>query len=821
MNKGKFASLILLGAFSAGVASSSAPGIAVKSEEKNSGSKSSSNNKNIVKTNLVTDMVSKFIFSSCSIGVASGILVDILSLKRNERENGQNVYNDDTNNNDNDNNNSDNNKDNGYNNNSVNNNVTEDLANEGKVKNLILLYFTGIFGIILSFVFFVKVIGPFLRKYKIKGAIKAANLVLQKEVQNEIIKNPNALKIIKEISNLSADEKNYLNSKPELFAAVIRSNFVSSEMRSLIILFKSLVEEVQNEIIKNPDALNEISNLSPDEKNYLNSKPKLFAAVIRSKFVSSEMESLVTTLSDIGLKDSGKKNFIENYLPNVEPKLLKVLFSEESSESLKILIRRPAMFKKFIEYVNKCYDEEALKCLLSIESGELLKFLIENELEVNLWSDFNEERKLLFSCGLLKALKKLGDPQKKQVLKKLFEAKYKNLCCLLGEDNKTLIEILSGEEFEDSLEIMSVFIGSSSDSLEIFLKNYGLKRFVPGRLNIIKHLLGIKLDFFKKIVDKNNLMDSILVQYEEKYIVPILEHLSSVGKDDIKVITALIDHDIFGKQNAIKIIRFASFFKGDKFLEILSEGNKAKDFYDLNIGNFDDDVFKDGKKVVFKFIKDNNISLDNLLTFDLDAINFFFSKEFLLSGDGQINEEKKEIFIKILNNKGLAETFVKLDSSTINFLFKEGIDFVEKVLGQNNAVDIVNALSFQNINNPVALTQLLQVKNNKPFFLAIMFGKYGAENEVELTVKTPTYDENGKKIVGEEVKFKFGKDPSHNVEELFKELKKDFGTEEALARIRAVATAYNEWVKKSEEKANVDNIGNNNSFNNVQNNNLL
>ena len=102
-----------------------------------------------------------------------------------------------------------------------------------------------------------------------------------------------------------------------------------------------------------------------------------------------------------------------------------------------------------------------------------------------------------------------------------------------------------------------------------------------------------------------------------------------------------------------------------------------------------------------------------------------------------------------------------------------------------------------------------------------MFGKYGAENEVELTVKTPTYDENGKKIVGEEVKFKFGKDPSHNVEELFKELKKDFGTEEALARIRAVATAYNEWVKKSEEKANVDNIGNNNSFNNVQNNNLL
>lgn len=441
---------------------------------------------------------------------------------------------------------------------------------------------------------------------------------------------------------------------------------------------------------------------------------------------------------------------------------------------------------------------------------------------VTIWkSDSNEGRKLLFSCDLLKALENLSDSrQKKQVLIKLFDSKYENLCCLLGEENKTLIAILSREKFEDSLEIMSVFIDSSSDRLKIFLENDGLKRCVPGKLNIIKHLLGIKLDFFKKIVDNNNkLMDSILDKYEEKYIVPILEHLSSVDKDDIKVITALIDHDIFEKQNAIKIIRFVSFFKEDKLLEILSEKNKAKDFYNLNIDKFSDDVFKDGKKVVFKF---NNISLYNLLTFDLDAINFFFSKEFLLSEDGQINEEKKEIFIKILNNKGLAETFVKLNGGTIKFLFKEGIDFVKKVLERNNAVDIVNVLSFQNINNPVALTQLLPDENNGPFFLAIMFGEYGAENEVELTVKTPsvTYDEKGNKIERKKVKFKFGKDPSLNVKELFKEMKKNFGSDEAVERIYYVATAYNEWLKKPKKKANVYNSGNNNSFNNVQNNNI-
>ena len=610
--------------------------------------------------------------------------------------------------------------------------------------------------------FFVKVIGPLLRKYKIKGAIKAANLVLQ--------------------------------------------------------------EEVQNEIIKNSDALNEILKLSDEEKNYLNSRPKLFAAVIRSNFVSSEMKSLITTLNNINLEDEKKKNLIENYLPNVEPKLLKVLFSEESFESLKILIDRPATFKIFIENVNECYDEKALKCLLSFESRELLKFLIENQLGLNLWSGSNEGRKLLFSCDLMSELNMVKNENlKKEIVEALFSisGEVKKLSLILGEENKTLKAILGKENPSNIINALTS--DTDSDSLEIFLENNGLEKCFEGKLDIVNALLKFKPSFFKKIVDNNNkLMDSILDKYEEKYIVPILEHLSSVDKDDIKVITALIDHDIFEKQNAIKIIRFVSFFKEDKLLEILSEKNKAKDFYNLNIDKFSNDVFKDGKKVVFKFIKDNNISLYNLLTFDLDAINFFFSKEFLLSEDGQINEEKKEIFIKILNNKGLAETFVKLNGGTIKFLFKEGIDFVKKVLERNNAVDIVNALSLQNINNPVALTQLLPDENNGPFFLAIMFGEYGAENEVELTVKTPsvTYDEKGNKIERKKVKFKFGKDPSLNVKELFKEMKKNFGSDEAVERIYYVATAYNEWLKKPKKKANVYNSGNNNSFNNVQNNNI-
>ncbi len=685
MNKGKFASLILLGAFSAGVASSSTPGIAVKSEEKAALTKSSSNNKNIVKTNLVTDMVFKFVFSSCSIGVASGILIDILSSKRNERENGQSVNSNVTEDLENE-RKVKNLKDNGYNNNSDNNNVTEDLANEGKVKNLILLYFTGIFGIILSFVFFVKVIGPLLLKYKI-----------------------------------------------------------------------------------------------------------------------------IKTLNNIDLEDSEKKNLIENCLLNVKPELLKVLFSKESSESLKILIGQPALFKKFIEIVNGCYDEKALKCLLSTGSRELLKFLIDNRLGLNLWSGSNEKRKLLFSCNLMGEINSIVKDEnlKTEIVKALFSiiGEVKKLSLILGEENKTLKAIL---DKENPLNIIKVLTSDTdSDSLKIFLENNGLEKCVPGKLDIVNALLKFKLGFLKKIVDNNNkLMNLIFNNYKKENFTLILAHLRLLNSE--KAI-ALINNDIFEKKNAIKIIRFALFFKEDKFLEILGEGNNTEDFLNLNIDKFSDDVFKDDKKVVFKFIKDNNISLDNLLTFDLDAINFFLSKEFLLSEDGQINKDKKDMFIQIFGKKNLAEAFSKLNETAIKYLFAEQFDFIKSILEKDNVEEITNALAFLAMNNSSTIVYSLGTKENfRNFFFAIVFGKYGEKNEINLKVKTSraTHNNNGNKTEEYELTFKFGKNPLENVEELIKEIKKDgniISADDFMVRLTDVSNAYHAWLQSQN---NINNIKN-------------
>ena len=251
-----------------------------------------------------------------------------------------------------------------------------------------------------------------------------------------------------------------------------------------------------------------------------------------------------------------------------------------------------------------------------------------------------------------------------------------------------------------------------------------------------------------------------------------------------------------------------NFFKKEASLDIIN--NKFGDLCNLDLSKFDDSSFTEKGKVFKDFLNENNISTKNLLILSTKVITFLFGKKFLYDESGSIIEERKEILCKILGNEELTKAFSDVEETTL----KDGLlscfpELFAEIIYDEKALDIIRALSYPEINNPVFWTSVYGIyshvkKENKgyvfvTFLKTLLFGKYDGP---PLKVKTELvfYNKEGEKIKKDEGEFNFGKDPVENIKEIFKGVKKESGVDDIMPLLEDLFRAY-----ASQENNNISN----------------